>query len=441
MTSNLDIILGTNRKRLGELREIEFLRSRLIETEEALVAIRTGGIDTLLVSGKMGAQLYTLKGADHSYRILLEGLNEAALTLTPEGTILYCNKRFSAMTKTPHSHLLGSSILRIIAPAERKEFGETIHESARSPVRKEFTVQGSNRSHLPALFSMKTIPLGGATVICAVVTDITDRKLAEKALEKSRGHYQELFLEGQRMQDELHRLSQEILRAQEEERARISREIHDEIGQVLTALGLNLSRIQGNGNPSVMKREIQVMQNLLNQGLDFVHHFSHQIHPAMLDHLGLFPALSSFVREFQQNTGMRVRMTLIGERGSASIEQRVAIFRIVQESLTNVLKHSGVRAAAVIIKKSKNGITLQVADKGNGFAMGDRSRSPGRRRGLGLLGMRERARAIGGTFTVSSHPGRGTKVRVHLPLEQRRGGRRIETWKETQNGKNKNHPR
>ncbi|MEX1139763.1 MAG: ATP-binding protein [Bacteroidota bacterium] len=437
MTSNLDIILGTNRKRLGELREIEFLRSRLIETEEALVAIRTGEVDTLLVSGKKGVHLYTLKGADHSYRILLEGLNEAALTLTPKGTILYCNKQFSAMTKTPHSHLLGSSILHIIRPDERKEFGETVHESARSPVRKEFTIQGSDRSHLPALFSMKTIPIGGATAICAVVTDITDRKLAEGALEKSKGHYQELFLEGQRMQDELHRLSQEILRTQEKERARISREIHDEIGQVLTALGLNLNELQRNGKPSVVKEKIRAMQSLVRQGSDFVHHFSHQIHPTMMDHLGLYPTIRSYVREFQKNTGMRVRLNLSGQTGGATIEVQVAIFRIVQESLTNVLKHSGVRTATVTIRKSKEAIIMQIADAGKGFRVDRSSQSNAKRGGLGLLGMRERVRSLGGKFTILSHPGRGTKVRVRIQFA--RGGG--QTMKGSQNGNDKNSPR
>lgn len=417
MTCNRVTVLTTKQKTYRELqKEVESLRSRLQESEEALVAIRTGNIDTLVVSGKRGAQVYTLKGADHSYRVLLEGLNEAALTFTATGIILYCNKRFSAMTKTPHKKLLGASIHNVIRSSERQEFAAAIRESVSEPVRREFTLRTADRARVPTVFSIKSLPIAGITAFCAVVTDISDRKQAEENLEKSKGYYRDLYLEGQRMQDELERLSREILRAQEEERARISREIHDEIGQVLTAMGLTLNQLQTKGNTPRVRRKIQVMQNLLRQGSDFVHHFSHQIHPAMLDHLGLFPTLRSFVREFQQNTGMRVQLKLSGKTGGTTIEQRVAIFRIVQESLTNVLKHSGARTAMVMIRKSTKGITLQVADKGKGFEIDERVRKAGRRRGLGLLGMRERARALGGTLTVSSHTGRGTKVRVHLRL-------------------------
>jgi PAS domain S-box-containing protein len=417
LTYNRDIILVTKRKTYQELdREIKSLRSRLEETEQALAAIRTGEIDALVVSGKSGEQVYTLKGADHSYRVLLEGLNEAALTLTADGTILYCNSRFSEMTKTPSEQLLGSSIQGIIKSAERKAFGTTLRQSAGGPIRKEFNVRTADGSLIPALFSIKNLESEDMTVFCAVITDITERKRTEEALQKSEQHYRQLFQEGERMRDELQRLSREILRVQEEERSRISREIHDEIGQALTAISLNLRKLTTNGKPSEVKRRIQSVQNLVEKASDFVHLFSHQIHPSMLEDLGLFPALRSFIRDFQENTGMRVKLKFSGNPGGASIEQKVALYRIVQESLTNVLKHSGTRNAVVMIRKSPEGITLQVVDNGEGFELAGTSETSGKRQGFGLLGMRERARALGGKFMILSRPGKGTRVRVHLPL-------------------------
>lgn len=417
MTCKRDNILTTKRKtHQGLEREIRFLRSRLEETEQSLSAIRTGEIDALVVSGKSGEQVYTLQGADHSYRVLLEGLNEAALTLTAEGTILYCNSRFSEMTKTPPERLLGSSVQGIIQSAEKKVFETALRQSTEGPVRKEFNIKASDRSLIPVLFSIKKLKVEGMTAFCAVLADITGQKQTEIALQKSEQHYKELFQVGERMRDELQRLSREILRVQEEERRRISRELHDEIGQALTAISLNLNKLKSNGNPSEAKRKIKSVQNLVEKAYDFIHVFSHQIHPGMLEDLGLFPALRSFVRDFQENTGMRVNLKFSGNPGRASIEQKAALYRIVQESLTNILKHSGTRSATVTIKKSQDGITLQVADNGKGFEPAGISGAREKRQGYGLLGMRERARAVGGKFMILSQPGIGTKVRVHLPL-------------------------
>ncbi|MGD0338256.1 MAG: ATP-binding protein [Bacteroidota bacterium] len=438
MTYNRDIILTTKRKTYQELDlEIKSLRSRLEETEQALIAIRTGEIDALVVSGKSGEHVYTLKGADHSYRVLLEGLNEAALTITADGTILYCNSRFSEMTKTPPEQLLGSSIQGIIKSAERNVFRTTLRQSAEGPIRKEFNIRAADRSLVPVLFSIKNLELEDMTAFCVVITDITNRKRTEDALQKSEQHYRELFQEGQRMQGELQRLSREILRVQEEERTRISREIHDEIGQALTAISLNLRKLKTNGKPSEVKRKIQSVQSLVEKTSEFIHNFSRQIHPSMLEDLGLFPALRSFVRDFQQNTGMRVNLKFSGNPGRASIEQKAALYRIVQESLNNVLKHSGTRNAMVMIRKSPEGITLQVVDNGKGFELAGISGTPEKRQGFGILGMRERARLVGARFMILSRPGKGTRVRVHLPLS----GGRITKLKESQNGKNKNRPR
>lgn len=438
MTYNRNIILTTKRKTYQELdREITSLRFRLAEAEQTLVAIRAGEVDALVVSGESGEQVYTLKGADHSYRVLLEGLNEAALTLTADGTILYCNSRFSEMTKTPPEQLFGSSIQGLIESAERKVFGNTLRQSAEGPSRKEFNIRAADGSLVPALFSVKNLEIEGMTAFCAVITDITDRKRTEDALQKSEQHHRELFQEGERMRDELQRLSKEIFSVQEEERTRISREIHDEIGQALTAISLNVEKLKTNGKPSEVKRKIQSIQSLVEKTSDFIHHLSRQIHPSMLEDLGLLPALRSFVRDFQKNTELRVNLTFSASVERVSIEQKTVLYRIVQESLTNVLKHSGTRNARVMIGKSPKGITLQVVDNGKGFELAGISGTHEKRQGLGILGMRERAYSVGGTFTILSQLGKGTRVRVHLPL----GVEQSAKLKESHNGKNQSRPR
>ncbi|MGB2868597.1 MAG: ATP-binding protein [Bacteroidota bacterium] len=347
--------------------------------------------------------------------MLLEGLNEAALTFTPDGTILYCNSRFSELTRISPSRLIGSHIRGVITPGERELFIKALRQLAGGSVRREFRIRAADHSVVPVLFSIKSLDLGGMAVYCAVATDISDRVSAEQALQESETRFRELYLDGQRVHRELQNLSREMLRVEEEERTRISREIHDEIGQALTAISLNLKKLETHGKPSEAKK-IQTVENLIEKAFDFIHLFSRQIHPGMLEDLGLFPALRSFVRDFQKNTGMRVDLKLSGKTGLTSVEQKTALYRIVQESLTNVVKHSGTRAAVVTIKKSPKVITLEVADKGKGLEFPGRPEANGRRHGLGILGMQERARQVGGRFMILSRPGKGTKVRVLLPL-------------------------
>jgi signal transduction histidine kinase len=270
-----------------------------------------------------------------------------------------------------------------------------------------------------------------------VITDITERKRTEDALLRSEQHYRELFQEGERMQDELQRLSREILRVQEEERTRISREIHDEIGQALTAISVTLEKLKTDPKPSEVKLKIRSVQSLVEKTTDFIRHFAHQIHPVMLEDLGLLPAIRSFLRDFQKNTDIHVKLKFSANVERVSIEQKTVLYRIVQESLTNILKHSGTRNASVMIGKSPKGITLEVVDSGKGFDFPATSGIREKGQGLGILGMRERARIVGGRFAILSRPGKGTRVRVHLPL----GGEQFPKLKESRIGKNQSRPR
>src|ERR1043166_4976943 len=119
-------------------------------------------------------------------------------------------------------------------------------------------------------------------------------------------------------------------------------------------------RFTSNGKPSEVKRKIRSVQSIVVKTSEFIHNMSRQIHPAMLEDLGLFPALRSYVRDFQENTGMQVTLKFLGTSERATIEQKSALYRIVQESLTNVLKHSGTRSATVMIRKSPLGLRLNV---------------------------------------------------------------------------------
>jgi signal transduction histidine kinase len=246
--------------------------------------------------------------------------------------------------------------------------------------------------------------------------EIGERKRAEAALRQSKRHYYRLFNEAQAMQENLRNLSNKILRTQEEERKRISRELHDEIGQSLTAINVMLSTLKGGRNPGGHGRKLAETQSLLQVTMEAVHRFARDLRPAMLDELGLLPALRSYLKGFAGRTGLRVRFHGNPVAEKLAADQKTVVFRIAQESLTNVSKHAQASEVEVSIHKLKDGICMEVADNGRSFKAGpmNSARSRGR---LGLLGMQERVRLINGQFTIKPRPGKGTTVRVVIPFD------------------------
>ena len=248
-------------------------------------------------------------------------------------------------------------------------------------------------------------------------TEINERKRAEDALRQSEKHYHRLFNEAQAMQENLRNLSNKILRTQEEERKRISRELHDEVGQSLTAINVTLSTLKNNGagNSNDSGRKLAEAQILLQETMETVHRFALDLRPAMLDELGLLPALRSYLKGFASRTGLRVHFLGNPIAEKLADNQKTVVFRIAQESLTNVSKHAHASQVEVSIRKFKDGICMEVADNGRSFKADpmNSARSKGR---LGLLGMQERVRLVNGQFTVKPQPGKGTTVRVVIPF-------------------------
>lgn len=225
-----------------------------------------------------------------------------------------------------------------------------------------------------------------------------------------------LLKESHRERESLRLLSRKLLSAQEDERKRISRDLHDVVAQALTGINVRLAGInlQTTADARKLLRKIAVAQKLLEQSMEVVHRFAVDLRPSVLDDLGLIPALSSYLRRFTEECGVTVSFTATPAVEQLDNASRTALYRIVQEGLANISRHAGARAATVRIDDPPGLIRLAITDDGKGFRTDKPAPANGRLR-LGLLGMKERAEMVGGTFQLTSSPGKGTTIRVELP--------------------------
>lgn len=243
-----------------------------------------------------------------------------------------------------------------------------------------------------------------------------------RELERSEQHYRQLFGQARLMEDDLRNLSSQILHVQEEERGRLSRELHDEVGQTLALMELNLALVTKNGavEPTTLKQKIADTQHLLATARESVHRFARELRPAMLDELGLLPALRAYLKGFAERTGLRVCFASATKAEHLNPEQKTVLYRVAQEGLTNVAKHAHARSVNVTLRALRDGIQMHIQDDGRGFPVDRRPAAPANKR-LGLLGMRERVRLIHGRCSVTSARGKGTAIVVEVPVKALNG--------------------
>ncbi len=314
-------------------------------------------------------------------------------------------------------------------PARELKAAETFLVESLSPF--EAAHRGFCKAHLALRRLNGALQRRNAELVAmnrALEMEVKERQRVERALQESGDHYRQLFHQASvmheqacLMQERLRGLSSQILHAQEEERKRISRELHDEIGAALTAIGTRLAMLPANANmhPDLLKEKIAETQRLLGQTMEAVHRFARELRPAMLDELGLLPALRSYLKGFAERTGIRVRLNGSVGENELDDEQKTVLFRVIQESLTNVAKHAAAKRVTVTVRRLRGAIRLRVEDDGRGFEA-DRPRAGTGEKRLGLLGMAERLRLVHGHMTVRSTPGEGTTICAELP---RRPGR------------------
>jgi PAS domain S-box-containing protein len=255
--------------------------------------------------------------------------------------------------------------------------------------------------------------------------EITRRKVMEESLRKSEQHQSKMLDQSRHIQEQLRQLSRQILSAQEEERKKISRELHDVIAQTLTGINIRLAALKKDAgrNPKTFDRNIARTQRLVEKSVNIVHEFARELRPAVLDDLGLIPALHSFVKLFSKRTRIRVHLKVFAGVEQVDAAQRTALFRVAQEALTNISRHAHASQVEVSIQKLAGGICMKIKDDGKSFEVERMMRSHGRKH-LGLLSMRERLEMVGGCFDVESAPGKGTTITALIPSSNSlRGGK------------------
>lgn len=248
-------------------------------------------------------------------------------------------------------------------------------------------------------------------------TEIKRRRFAEESLKKSEEHYGQLLPQSREMQEQLRLLSRELLSAQEEERKKISRELHDVVAQTLTSINVRLAdlRKEATFNTKGIERSIERTQKLIERSVNIVHRFARELRPTVLDDLGLIPALHSNLKNFQAQTGIRVSLSASAAVEKVNGDKRTVLYRVAQEALANVARHAQATHAEVKLEILGGAVAMRIRDDGKGFQPEFVARAKRVRR-LGLLGMKERLEMVGGSFNVTSAPGQGTTVLAKVPL-------------------------
>jgi PAS domain S-box-containing protein len=326
----------------------------------------------------------------------------------PEGRYLMVNRHFEEITGIRAALALGRTDAQLFGRAVGDLFAEGDRKALQAgrPVEseEEVALAGETRLYFTVKFPLLR-PDGTPYAMSGVATDITGRKRAERSLEQSR--------------EELRALAGRLHTVREEERVRIARDIHDHLGQMITALGMNQSlllrslRESATLDRDTVAAQLESMRELVGGLLSSVRRIVTELRPEVLDALGLEAALEWQAAEFSRRTGIACSVALPGGAVQAAPERATALFRICQEALSNAARHSGAARVRIELRREDASLVMTVSDDGSGIAP-ERLASP---ESLGLIGMRERAAMLGGDARVEGAPGRGTMVTVRLPAE------------------------
>jgi PAS domain S-box-containing protein len=356
---------------------------------------------------------------------IVESSNDAIFSANMEGIITSWNKGATMLYGYEESEVIGRNVSMLVPPGVEDDTPQLLQgiQSGEYTEHHEVVRQRSDgqRIYLSRTISPIRDSEGRIVAVSKIARDITARRQAQEELRAAYDRLAKEVTERTRAEAEIVALSQRLITAQEEERTRLARELHDDLSQQIAAVGIGLSNIrrliperQREG-----REEAERTCQRLKQLGEGIRRLSHQLHPAILEHSGLVVALESYCAEFKSLTGVRAVVQADARLDNVPANPALGIFRIAQEALQNVWKHSGTKKVVIHLARSGGQLRLCISDQGSGFDPAHRHKS----KGLGLVSMRERAKLLGGTLTIESAKGRGTTVTAAIPLHAPRSAR------------------
>jgi len=414
-----DFLLPEARERfdasLLEIQERGFVKGRMVvlsKTGERRVweyhnTLRTDGSEGPIVRGVAHDITEQVK-AERALRLSEEKFSKAfrasphaiIISKIEDGTLIDVNDSFQRIMGFTRDEAIGRTSHELGIWTSEIDRGEIIRElkEAGRVRSKEIIFRTKAGQQIVVDYSGEVIEIGGHARLMSVCDDITKRKAAE---------------------NELRRVSGQLLRLQDEERRKIARDLHDSTGQDLVALTTTLSQLR-DAIPATnrkLRNLVQQCQTVSDRSLREIRTLSYLLHPPLLDEAGLEDAIRHFADGYEERTGIKVNLQVSSEFGRYSQEVELGLFRVVQESLTNIQRHSGSAIAAINLVRDTKGICLTIQDAGRGMA-GDSRKQNGKAHvpvGVGIPSMEERVKQVGGCLQVESS-GQGTTVRVSLPI-------------------------
>jgi signal transduction histidine kinase len=283
------------------------------------------------------------------------------------------------------------------------------------------TIESNHRAAIntigPAASRVRALEKELATTKRRLEREAKKRTTAEQSLKLTVKSQAAALTHSQQLHAQLRRLSHRILTAQELERKEISRELHDQIAQLLTGINNHLAalKLEDAVNTRDLAKRIGATQRLVEKSVNVVHRFARDLRPTLLDDLGLIPALQSHLREFTKHSRVPVELSAAPGIEQLSIDRKTVLYRVAQAALCNISQHAKATGASLTLGKSRGAIFMDIHDNGKSFNV-ERVRFAKRHERLGIIGMRERVEMVGGAFSIESAPGKGTTIRVRIPL-------------------------
>ncbi len=340
---------------------------------------------------------------------IIGSMNETLIVLDPEAKIKTVNRATCDLLGYKEAELVGQNIDKIVSEKVNFFTGSGFRRllEEKTVMNHEADYITARGKHISMLFSAATLKnkerIAGAVIIAR---DVTERKQAEEALRKS--------------EKELHFLSSQLLTAQERERRRLSRELHDELGQGLIVLKLKFRSIQDalHKDQIKLKEECDEAIDYINEVTENVHRLSRDLSPSILEDLGLTAAIRRLVESFTKHSNIKCMLDVKAADDLFSQEGQIILYRIVQECLTNVAKHAQATKASIVIRKQGDRVFFRVKDNGIGFNFQEIAYEETGKKGLGLAAMYERARMLGGSLDIWSREGAGARIAITIPLNE-----------------------